>query len=235
MPATTDSWLYDVQTEIASRLRGDELLGSLTIVSEATADPTAEVSRAVGLDGSGTAKGVCLVILQPIGTPESSDLPYPVLRARLAIRVLEEPVLNQTGQRALYWARRVSRVLWQYVPTRLSSPLVPESPNIVPADDPYASVAYDILFECREAREATASKCSMPTIAATGSALPHTITLATATSGAAIHYTTDGTYPRNGNGTLYSVPFVVSSACELRAVATKSGLIASDCAAVGIS
>lgn len=234
MPATTDSWLYDIQTELAARLRGDELLATLEIVTEATADPTAAVARAIGLDGAGSAKGVCLVVLQPVGTPESVDLPYPVLRARLAVRVLEEPQLNQTGQRALYWARRVSRVLWHYVPTRLASPLVPEAPNIVPAEDEFAPVAYDILFECREAY-ATAAKCSMPTIAETGSALPYTITLASATSGAAIYYTTDGTYPRNGNGTLYSVPFVVSTACELRAVATKTGLIASDCAAVGIS
>ena len=206
-------------------------------MSERQADPTAEVRRAVGLDLSSTAKGLCIVVLQAVGTPESSDLPFPAMVARLAIRVLEDPVRNQTGTRALTVARRITRVLWHYTPTRISSPLVPENPTIVGAEDDFAPVAYDVLFSAREAKEPTTTKVIMPTITEAGAALPYTITLACATSGAAIYYTTDGSHPAVGNATatLYTTPFVVSTACELRAVAYKTGSIASDGASIGIS
>jgi hypothetical protein len=73
-------------------------------------------------------------------------------------------------------------------------------------------------------------------IAAAGTG-PVTITLTCATSGAAIYRTLDGSYPWSGNAqaTLYAAPFAVASAALLRAVAHKTGMVASDAAAADIT
>lgn len=49
------------------------------------------------------------------------------------------------------------------------------------------------------------------------------VTLSTATSGATIHYTTNGTTPSATVGTVYSGPITVASSTTLKAIATKSG------------
>ena len=57
-----------------------------------------------------------------------------------------------------------------------------------------------------------------------------TVTLACTTTGAAIYYTTDGSYPGSGSttATLYSVPFILTTACTLRSAAQKDGWQASN-------
>lgn len=53
------------------------------------------------------------------------------------------------------------------------------------------------------------------------------VTISTATSGAAIRYTTDGSTPTSGTGTVYSGPVTVSTTATLKAIAYKSGMTAS--------
>jgi len=56
------------------------------------------------------------------------------------------------------------------------------------------------------------------------------MTLTCATAGASIRYTTDGSYPTPGNGTLFSAPFAAPDAGTLvRAAAYKTGLNPGDC------
>src|SRR5581483_824459 len=50
------------------------------------------------------------------------------------------------------------------------------------------------------------------------------VTMTSATSGASIRYTTDGSTPSETNGTLYSGPVSVSSNTTLNAIAYKSGM-----------
>lgn len=50
------------------------------------------------------------------------------------------------------------------------------------------------------------------------------VTLASATAGATIRYTTDGSVPTAQTGTVYSAPIAVTAARTLRAIAIKSGL-----------
>jgi hypothetical protein len=50
------------------------------------------------------------------------------------------------------------------------------------------------------------------------------VTMATATSGASIHYTTDGTVPSDTVGTLYSGPVTLTASTTLQAVAYKTGV-----------
>lgn len=50
------------------------------------------------------------------------------------------------------------------------------------------------------------------------------VTISSATSGATIRYTTDGTDPTPSTGTIYSTPIAVNSSLTLKAIAYKSGL-----------
>ena len=63
--------------------------------------------------------------------------------------------------------------------------------------------------------------CATPTFSFNNST--NQVTLATATAGATIYYTTDGTTPTTSS-TLYSGPFEQSSAAPIKAIAVKSGL-----------
>lgn len=69
------------------------------------------------------------------------------------------------------------------------------------------------------------STVSNPTISPDGGSFSsaQSVTLATATSGASIRYTTDGSTPTSTTGTLYSSAFNVSSTTTVKAIAYKSG------------
>ena len=69
------------------------------------------------------------------------------------------------------------------------------------------------------------SSVSTPVISPAGGSFsaPVTVTLSSATSGATIRYTTDGSAP-SASSTVYSAPFQVASSATLRAIAMKTGL-----------
>jgi len=54
------------------------------------------------------------------------------------------------------------------------------------------------------------------------------VTLTSATSGSSIRYTTDGSVPSQVNGSIYSAPVSISSTTTIKAIAFKTGMIASD-------
>jgi SPP1 family predicted phage head-tail adaptor len=56
---------------------------------------------------------------------------------------------------------------------------------------------------------------------------PQFVALATATAGATIRYTIDGTTPSEASGIVYTVPFTIPESLAMRAIAYKSGLTSS--------
>lgn len=66
---------------------------------------------------------------------------------------------------------------------------------------------------------------SDPTFSPDGGSFSTTqnVTLSTATSGATIRYTTDGSTPSDTVGTIYSIPFSLSATTTVKAIAYKSG------------
>ncbi len=68
-------------------------------------------------------------------------------------------------------------------------------------------------------------------------ASPTVVSLTTATNGASIYYTTNGTTPSATNGTLYTSPRTISSSMTVKAIALKSGVqdsaVASETYAIG--
>ncbi|HNY10540.1 MAG TPA: chitobiase/beta-hexosaminidase C-terminal domain-containing protein [Candidatus Wallbacteria bacterium] len=57
-----------------------------------------------------------------------------------------------------------------------------------------------------------------------------TVTITTATAGATIRYTLDGSTPSATNGTVYSAPITISSTTTIKAIATKANVTNSDIA-----
>ena len=227
----TDTLLSQLQEDIAERLRSDEVLGTFAIVTERKADVASEVRLALGtIESTAGGQGVCIVVLQLVGDAEASDLPHPFLRLEPAIRVLEHPILNNGALRGIDIARRVARLFWHYQAIGIASAFAPGRPFIQPVDDPIAPVAYEVVFECHESEFSGSSKVAAPLIEATFETVPTTVTITTATVGAQIYYTLDGSHPRPGAITAmpYSAPVDLTVAAHLRAAAFLSGSLPSD-------
>jgi hypothetical protein len=71
-----------------------------------------------------------------------------------------------------------------------------------------------------------ASQVAAPTFSPAGGTFTtaQSVTIASATTGASIRYTTNGTTPTATTGTLYSAPVSISATTTLRAIAYKSGM-----------
>jgi hypothetical protein len=70
----------------------------------------------------------------------------------------------------------------------------------------------------------TGGTVATPAFSPAPGAYTQPITITTATSGATIRYTTNGTTPTETNGTVYSGPVTLSSTTTLKAIAYKSGM-----------
>jgi len=58
--------------------------------------------------------------------------------------------------------------------------------------------------------------------------VPFTVAITTATAGASIYFTTNGSAPSSTSGALYTAPILISRTTALRAIATKAGWTSSD-------
>lgn len=227
-----DTFLTDLQADIVGRLKADEELGQYVILSERHGDIDADINQALGLVSSATGKvGLCLIVMQMVGSAESSDYPVPVLRPMIVTRILENPALNTSGPRALDLALRVALVLHHYQPHALVSALTPETPLIVPAADPAGSVAYEVQLSCYQERANLGGKVPTPAVSAASGPI---VTITCADGAAAIWYTLDGSHPWSGNAnaTHYTTPFSAPASFSLRACAFRAGYIASNVASL---
>src|SRR5262249_37489283 len=75
---------------------------------------------------------------------------------------------------------------------------------------------------------ASVAPVAAPTFSLAGAGYtgPQSVAIASATSGASIRYTTDGSVPTSTGGTLYTAPVPIRANTALRAVAYESGMTA---------
>lgn len=230
-----DDLIDQLRDDLAARLRADEILAGIEVVTERSGDPLEQAAVSLGLmAGSPGRRGLCLVVLQMSARPETVEIPNPVLILQPIIRVLENPVLNETGMTSLTVARRVLQVLHHYQPAGLASCLVADSPAIIAAEDALAPLAYDTAFRCMEGDSEAVQRVPAPAIwpeeGVPTSDAPISVTIGCEDPSATILYTADGTPPYRGNGSAiqYAGPFNVDGPCLIRAAAWRTGYITSD-------
>jgi hypothetical protein len=180
-----------------------------------------------GLEVRNGRRGVAVII----GMPQFSQAAVNVraLRGQMTIvlEVIENIVVNTTGASCEEHAWEIARLL-QHMQFQPWSPLVGDPQLITPS--PEAVLDKKVIYSITMTMEVVAErkdKVATPSIAAEGAQ----ITLACATSGAAIYYTLDESFPGPGNADadLYTAPFTLAAGSHvLRVAAHKSGSACSD-------
>jgi hypothetical protein len=224
------SYFERLQNDITGALLADAdaYFADVTVVAVRSLEADNMAAAAVaGTKVKNGKAGVAVRVLMPTIRKTSKEV-VSLLRARVIVRVTENPTINKGSTGTDKSAEEIGAKCYDIL-DRLK---LAWSKHELKADDDEIEPAivdgnlqYDFSFYT-----------FLPTLGRTVVAAPtytvtSTVLLATATSGAAIYYTTDGvTFPSAANtATLYSTPFTKpASGTLIRAAAFKAGLRQSD-------
>lgn len=180
--------------------------------------------------------GAAVMVLMPVADAPDANVPGPRLEISVTVRVQEIPLFNMGATGTLKSAEEIGLAVLQaihhFIPHGVSQMLVAATAALTPNLEFAPKITYDAKFSTFHGL-ARPSKVATPQI---DGAIPSAVTVACATSGAAIYYTLDGSYPRSGNlgAVLYSTPFDVTPPVTIRAGAFKINMQGSDVARVEI-
>lgn len=238
--------LLQLHQDLADYLRQVSGLSALPVFDSRTVEQSGtggsiqdlidEALNTAGMQTKDGKAGLAVVVLMPDVEPANANLPGPLISLVLAVRVFENRLINESAQGFNLSASRVAvhiaRSLHQWSPTG-GAVLVPGTSFIADLSVPDTE-GHEITFtlELGLAPEPRAAQCSIASAELYG--LP-VITLATSTDDAAIYYTLDGRLPGPATGTLYTVPFTVSTTAKLRALATHPDMLPSAVAEANIT
>lgn len=227
--------LQRLQLDAEARLLADAYFADIAIILQRTGVTEKEIQRRLStVAGRGGKVGACVIVLLPSGGVPDADLPGPRLALTQSFIVLVHPSINEgstgTGKEPEDIALRVLQ-LFHHAALGYGSVLVGGPGAIVPNDSFDGLTGFQINLDTF-AGPVALTKVARPTISPSSGAAPQLVTLACATAGASIRYTTDGSYPsaQNANATVYAAPFNVAAATTVRAAAEKTGLQQSDVA-----
>jgi hypothetical protein len=180
-----------------------------------------------GLVQKNGGSGLTVTFLMPSGRNDKPNVDGPQTKIIYSVRVSERIEINMGPRGTGVSAEEVCIHLAQlFHLTMLNGRncLFVDPNYLQPVndrDDP--NLTYLVHFLC-ETNFPRVSKVATPIVAPNSGAAPQSVTLTCATAGAAIYYTTDGSYPSSKNGTLYGAPIDIEAACILRAAAEKAGM-----------
>lgn len=242
MSEITESFLYNVPALVKDYIYTDEYFRQFPIVLEDDAEITADLDQALhGLKAGPTTKtGLAIFISSARGGRPIQNTPDTFSEgARVLFEIVEVPDLNRsasaggTGQPGKVVAEVLAATMKNFATAdsdftnlhfyegEIYMPETVELPNSP------AAVIHRLLMLCNGGLEDVTTVVATPVI--TDVAL--TVTITTATGGASIYYTIDGTRPQfygagnvNNVGTLYAAPFMVADGTTVRARAVKTGM-----------
>lgn len=256
--ATTSELVTRLQQEdLKFLLLSDDMFSDVSVITEDDGDVEAQMNKALSTVTSRDGKrGACVIVQQPTGENQGSPKSFPI-KLNWTLLVLEWRAMNKdtanggTGKAALAIALRCAYIVKTHRAGGLTMTFNAGDPFIEPVGAETVDlmgmrvplVAYEVRFWGNTAETLRPTYVANPTISApsisldTGTpvgAAGDTVTLACATAGSEIWYTTDLTHPcsqnsvaEGGTAELYSAPFTVPS-CTLRVRAHKSGSFGSD-------
>jgi hypothetical protein len=234
---TGDNILDQLQADTAAILAGAPALADVAVIVADAGDIEQKILRALGpLNQGSTGKsGLCLVVLPPEITDAQPNLPGPAFNLTQQIQVIEAPLINRvtedeggtgTGIRSAVAALRVLSALHQVSTGDLM--LYADGSAITPLEGKPGFVSHAVSLRATTGGLAAPRRVARPTAAVSGGNL----LLACATTGAAIYYTTDGTFPSpaNPDAILYTGPITgLEDGDTVRAAAFLADYNPSDC------
>ncbi len=225
------------QEDFAGRLAGDAYFADITVELQRDGVIETDITRKLSVLNTKASKlGVFVLVLMPDLEPKNPGAAGPEYEVRPGVQIWESPTLNAgasgTTKSAEAIATRVRQLLHMFDPGGRSTFTFRA---MEPASAPKGQLSYVLTF-ARNARDERLAKVATPTISSAGSLPAVTVTLACPTAGASTYYTTDGSLPSAANPTasLYSAPFVRTTAGEIRAAAQLTDYAQSNAATLTI-
>ena len=221
---------YQVQLDCAARMEADAFFADIAVLIQRKGVTADEIRASLGALNTKNGKAGAVVIVRQVRlVPRSAEAPGPEYTREHSFQVIEAPAVNDselgTGKPAEQICRNVRR-LFHYMQFSPRSALAFAGSD--PDDLEDGATGYTVKFteRCIDER---APKVPPPEISIDSTG-PVVATLESAVAGAAIYYTTDGSYPAPGNtaATLYAAPATIAASCTLRAVAYAAGYDASN-------
>lgn len=227
--------------ELASRLASDPYFADIPIVVADEGNVQATIAKKqAAITAKGGKWGIAVVVLQIEADDESSEVTFGPMRLRPAFQVVEQREQNMsvtgTGKRCRQVSRHIVTAIKSMSLCGLTTGFVCDKPAIeaVPLDKDLAAnfIAGQVNFVTYEQSDEVLAQVSAPTLAVVGGA----VQIASATDGAAIWFTTDGSYPRpvvpgdeeKNSSQLYAGPIAIpAGGFTVRACAYIEGMVAS--------
>lgn len=204
------SAITQIQQDVFTKLKVESYFANINVVLLREKLFESEVQlAAVWQTVTNGKSGLGIIVGMPVVGVEDSDAPGPELLAKLPVIVLEEPNINSSGDGVGIVSEDVAiQVLKKLHQFALAQNLTiyARGDCMTPNRDYEGIRGYNLQFELRY-EEGVNPKVASPAWAVGGGSL----TLTNGTAGAAIYYTTDGSFPWNGGtGTLYAAPINIS-------------------------
>lgn len=221
MAIAQDNILEDVKLDLVARLEADAFFSDVHVLYQNEGDLDTDRKNALAGRTSKSGRKGAAVIIHSVDVAEvSGQGPVPQMKLSALIECAETRKLNHsaagTGKTAAEISARVVQLLNHYTPHHLclGSWHLPSAPvQELSLLDGMVGFAVELN---NHAHFQAVPKVATPEAAAGGTSL----TLACATAGAAIHYTTDGSYPSSANrAALYSSPITVAPGDEITFIA----------------
>lgn len=190
-----------------------------------------------GLESKNSKSGIACVVLLPDVQGESVNSAAPALKLMLKVRVIENRLINETTDGTGIAASKLCLHLLQVLNRRAfrgGNALYADINKMIEEVALPGDVKIHEVHFIQNVMPEPLPKVNDPTV----SAAEGVVTLACATSGAAIYYTLDGSFPGSGNtaATLYATPFPLDAGVHhLRAAAEKTAMQASNDLAAAIT
>jgi hypothetical protein len=239
-----DTWI----TDAVARLNSIPWFDDIAILSMDQGNPVEEATNALGALTPKAGKVGAAVLVQQVDYDGAlPNLPVAEIRPQFSIVVMEDPLINRTAFNASGTGKTAGMIELAVIDAfhhfrcdGLHDTLVFDGSNDVDISSISATArAREVKFTGRLSDRNVQLKCNTPRITASNAVVPATITITAAADfwsngvqayAPEIYYTTDGTYPRSGNGTLYTAPFDVpnTSAAVIRACAYRAGWLPSN-------
>ena len=213
--------IEQLQADVFGYLRADDFFAHVNMVrvSEQQIQSDIESQKALFVNTSGK-KGASIAVHLPSGHPVADNVEGPQLELRIEVFVTVRKLLNESATgTGIAEGALITRVLQDLHLLGLGAcAVLTDSPAFEPFFKDSGIMVHRLVFR-QQVNLPTVTRVARPAMSVDAS-----VTLTCPTAGAAIHYTTDGTFP-GLDATAYSAPFTKpATGTLLRVVAHKAGL-----------